>query len=822
LANCEECPLYERGRYVPSHFPDDSSSSDSDNHTVGERHLAFVGEAPARYEVAKGEPFVGMSGQLLNSVLNQYGVDRSQVLLTNAVSCNYPDSMKKLPKEAIEACRPRLMAELKTAGTTTVVPMGNSAVQSVFPKEQSKAGITSLRAGLPKQSGYLGENISVVPTFHPAACLRSQEKTPYLISDIGKAVSAKHLPRGWYEPNYEVVQPGSHSTSHIKQILESIRLLNKGEAVYLDIETGREKDVSFGNVLMEKMLCIGIGPSDMMHENHVYVFTAAAFQSRFVRDEFMALLDECRIVCQNGKFDIGVLRAWLGYPDFVGPVLSGDTMLKSYSLNEYGGVHGLEYMGMELLGCPDWKHVIHPYLRGEDGKGDVDYANIPRDILYKYNAFDVHVTRLLDGYLGERIDELGLTSGYNFTLRISNMLTFVEPRGMGFDIEYSQGLSDEYDLEKAEFQARLPIVSDPESKTKALREPHTLNPDSPKQVTQYYHANGVMVENTEADTLSALLPKYQIKEEVKETTRNILAIRGITKMDGTFVRGLREKVTDRGTVHPSFLVHGTTSGRLSARNPNSQNIPRAKQIKKQFIPSLPGRILVGVDMSQAELRVLTWLAKEEVTREIFNDPNRDLFVELCRSMFPDLFAGQPDPFVKGHPIRPLVKGFAYGMAYGRTAAGIAADPEFNMDVREAQGHMNLFQQTVPEITKYLEGVADKACRGEALISPWGRHRRFHLVTDMNRHAVRNEAKSFPAQSTASDIVLEAACRLTFDHQVYIINLVHDAIYSECTPDEAPEVAALISKTMIQVGEELVDGYVKFDTEAKFGNNWAEV
>jgi uracil-DNA glycosylase family 4 len=787
-----------------------------------ETRIALVGEAPGRTEIAEKATFVGPSGQLLDAILGQYGVAREEVFLTNACLCHYPESQfKKLPKEAIEACRPRLLAELEEVGATTVVPMGNSAVQSVFPPEVSKRGITSLRAGRPKRSTLLGDSTIVVPTFHPAFCLRAQERTPYLINDMNKAILGDNLPQTWYEPTVTVVD-SNYSESGATYLLHRLTDLNRDEPVFLDIETGREKDVSFGNVHMEKMLCIGIGPSDPTNSDTVFVFDAEVFRSDEVRQAFIELLDQCRIVCQNGKFDLGALRAWLGLPEFRALVLSGDTMLQSYALNEYGGVHGLEYMGMEWLGCPDWKHEIEPYKRGEDGKGPVDYANIPRNILFKYNAFDVHVTRLLFGFFGEQIDALGLTTGYNFTLRASNMLTIVEPRGMGFDSEYSAKLSEEFDVEAAEIEATLPIVADPDSSSKKLREPHTLNCNSPKQVTQYFAAHGIELENTEADTLTELLTTLDPDSEAASTLQKILRIRGITKMDGTFVRGMRERVTEAGTVHPSFLLHGTTSGRLSARNPNSQNIPRQEVIKRQFVPRAAGRVLVGVDMSQAELRVLTWLAKEEITQEIFNDPTRDLFVELCRQMFPHMFNGQPDKYVKKHPIRPLVKGFAYGMAYGRTAAGIAKDPEFNMDVREAQRHMDTFQRTVPRITAYLEDVADRACRMEPLRTAFGRYRRFHLVTELNRHAVRNEAKAFPAQSTASDIVIEAACRLTFDHKVPIINLVHDAIYADVPEDEAPATRDLISSVMIEVGEEVTEGYVRFATEGKIGTSWDQV
>jgi uracil-DNA glycosylase family 4 len=795
--------------------------------------LVFIGEAPGNVEIARGEPFLGPSGQLLNNVLGHYGVVRDQVTLTNATLCHYPKSMKKIPKEAIEACRPRLLHEIETANTTTVIPMGNSAIQGYLPKDMAKPGITQLRTGRPKV--HPTTNHTVVPTFHPAACLRSQEKFPLMLGDIGKAISSEYLPDLWYEPNIVVVEPGytingDTPTDLVRKIMET----NKGEIVFYDVETSKEKDVSYGNVHMNKLLCCGVGPTDPQFEDTVFVFTADCFEKSVFRTIWRALIAKTRIGAQNRKYDVNVMRQLLGYSTHEWPHLPGeDTMLQSYVNFEYAGVHGLEYMGMELLGTPDWKHAITPFVRGPDGKGDVDYANVPSDILYKYNAFDVHATRLLHRYFSRIIEEEGLEDAYRFTLRVSDMLTLVEPRGLGFDVPYSEELAADYHSERDALELSLPILpANPEAKSKHLKVPHRLNVDSPQQVLRYFHLNNVKVEDTEADTLAALLPKFEVPDDVKQTIKLILDIRKITKMDGTFVSGLAKKVTPEGTVHPSFLVHGTTSGRLSARNPNSQNIPRADQIKRQFIARSQERTLVGVDMSQAELRVLTWLAKEELTRDIFNDPSRDIFVELCRSMFPERYtASMSDKEVKslssmespGEPsIRTLVKTFAYGIAYGRTASGIAADPQFNMDVSVAQKHLDTFSKTVPNIIAFLEDCADRACNYEPLVSPFGRKRRFHLVTPLNRHAIRNEAKSFPAQTTASDIVLEAACRLTFDHEVFIVNLVHDAIYADVPISAAPLYRDLISRVMIETAEEITQGYVKFATEGKIGRSWADV
>src|SRR6476661_10323235 len=100
-AKCEECPLRERGRMVPSSYPTTSPVSLGDPVRPGPR-LAFIGEAPGRYEIAKQEVFIGPSGKLLNAVLETYGVNREDVFLGNATLCHYPDSMKVLPLEAIE------------------------------------------------------------------------------------------------------------------------------------------------------------------------------------------------------------------------------------------------------------------------------------------------------------------------------------------------------------------------------------------------------------------------------------------------------------------------------------------------------------------------------------------------------------------------------------------------------------------------------------------------------------------------------------------------------------------------------------------------
>jgi DNA polymerase I-like protein with 3'-5' exonuclease and polymerase domains len=88
--------------------------------------------------------------------------------------------------------------------------------------------------------------------------------------------------------------------------------------------------------------------------------------------------------------------------------------------------------------------------------------------------------------------------------------------------------------------------------------------------------------------------------------------------------------------------------------------------------------------------------------------------------------------------------------------------------------------------------------------------------------VENEAMAYLPQSTASDIGLEAAARIS-EEGVYLVNLVHDALYAEALPDEVDEVIALMDRIMVETGEEICGGgYVKFKTDAKIGERWSDV
>jgi uracil-DNA glycosylase family 4 len=133
---------------------------------VGNPHakLLFVGEGPGREEDLRGEPFVGRSGRLLDTLMRQeMGVDRSSCYIANVVLCRPPGNRDPLPAE-IEACRPHLEAKLELIDPAVVVSLGNFATRSLLGRSE---GIRRLRG-----RAYPFRNGQLVPTYHPAAALR--------------------------------------------------------------------------------------------------------------------------------------------------------------------------------------------------------------------------------------------------------------------------------------------------------------------------------------------------------------------------------------------------------------------------------------------------------------------------------------------------------------------------------------------------------------------------------------------------------------------------------------------------------------------------
>lgn len=155
VGNCTRCPLHEgRTKIV---------------HSTGnlQADLMFIGEAPGADEDAKGEPFVGRAGQLLNKIIEAIGLKREDVFIGNINRCRPPGNRTPTLPEA-ETCKPFLLREISVVRPKVIVVLGNTACQNLL---NTKVGITKLRGNF---QDYYG--VKVMPTFHPAYLLRDPSK----------------------------------------------------------------------------------------------------------------------------------------------------------------------------------------------------------------------------------------------------------------------------------------------------------------------------------------------------------------------------------------------------------------------------------------------------------------------------------------------------------------------------------------------------------------------------------------------------------------------------------------------------------------------
>jgi len=130
-------------------------------------NVVFVGEAPGENEDLTGRPFVGRSGKLLEKIMNEEGIERKDVMITNTVKCRPPGN-RDPTKEEMDACRPFLEHELK--GRKVIVGLGRSACRDMIGYEGKMADIVNKEMTVE----IAGESVIFIPAYHPAACIYSK------------------------------------------------------------------------------------------------------------------------------------------------------------------------------------------------------------------------------------------------------------------------------------------------------------------------------------------------------------------------------------------------------------------------------------------------------------------------------------------------------------------------------------------------------------------------------------------------------------------------------------------------------------------------
>ncbi len=321
--------------------------------------------------------------------------------------------------------------------------------------------------------------------------------------------------------------------------------------------------------------------------------------------------------------------------------------------------------------------------------------------------------------------------------------------------------------------------------------------------------------STSASVLEAMRGQHPVVDLVLEH-------RELSKIKSTYVDALPQQVNpETGRVHTSFNQTGTVTGRLASSDPNLQNIPVrsevGKKVRRAFIAP-KGKLLLSVDYSQVELRIVAHMARDKAMIEAFKE-GQDIHAVTASKIY-------KVPLEKVTPqMRRHAKAINFGLLYGMSPFGLTRTTDLTL--AEAENFVEEYFRNFPGVKKFLEETKRKAAEQGYVETLLGRRRYFpELQKPANRNArlrAEREAVNAPVQGTAADIMKLAMIavdkRLAEEgSDAKMLLQVHDELMLEVPEEELAETARLVQDTM----ENVYPLIVPLKTEAKAGPNWGEL
>lgn len=618
--------------------------------------------------------------------------------------------------------------------------------------------------------------------------------------------------RGWWDDS----KVNGYTCVSAEDVLKRIKEhLWSAKVLACDIET---RDTGYdGN----KVLLIGFAygdydsiviPAEYLNNAEVY----RSVQLLFNREDIV-------FIWQNGKFDTTRLYYLTGLQARV----DEDTMLLHYAcINERKGTHDLKGLGELYLQTPAWDDELDAYKKKWCAQHKVKikefkYDMIPMSILIPYLYRDCCTTF----QLFERLKALarpGSYDNYRRLIKASNVFKDIELNGCLVDMDYQYELDDQLDtlIVEAERHVRTEAARtwDPRQyaiDTGAKTATTVFNYKSPKQLKwMLEQVTGKRLQSANKDVLEALINEYPDRPFIQA----IAELRKYTKYMDTYVQGIQKIICPDGRVRCTFKLHGTETGRLSCADPNMQNIPRDKLIKNVFMAP-DGYVLIQLDYSQAELRVLAYLSQDEYLRETYRE-GKDLHDAMALRIFGEGFTKEQ---------RVAAKTVNFGIPYGRGPGSMAA--KMHMSISAAAQTIRDWFKAAPGAKAFVDEMRKIPHGEETYTTVFGRQRNY-IVTYENANHCENEAVNFPISSVASDLTMLSVCEI-YDKikdegiDARIVNTVHDSIVIECIDD--PEAIARVVEigtwTMSDMPKRyLLDPVLDFPfvADAEVGHTWGNL
>jgi DNA polymerase-1 len=574
-----------------------------------------------------------------------------------------------------------------------------------------------------------------------------------------------------------------------EQLAALIERLQSAPEISLDTETTSEDAMTAE--LVGISLAIEPGAGFYIPLAHSYLGAPRQLPRDLVIAKLKDILQTKPIIGQNLKYDAKILRRY-------GIELKNivfDSMLAAYLLDPESR-KDLNELARRYLG-----HSVMDF--SELGAARMDL--VPIEQAARYSIADAEaVIRLKEKMLPELRSKNQEKLFYEVELPLINVLIEMELNGILLDKEILREQAKELETLATQLLQDIFRLAGQD-----------FNPNSPKQVAYVLFEKLKLPvlrktktgPSTDAYVLQELASLHPLPEK-------LLAYRELEKLLSTYVKKLPEYINPRtGRVHTTFQQHITVTGRLSSTEPNLQNIPvrteLGGQIRKAFVAP-PGRVLIGADYSQIELRVLAHLSEDPGLIEAF-ERDEDVHARTAATIF-----NIPIESV-GPRERRIAKMINFGLSYGMTGYGLAQ--RTGLSRSEAEKFIKNYFENYPGVRAYMERVVREAEEKRYLETLLGRRRYFVELSSQTKR----EAINFPVQGTAADIMKLAMLRVyeriqSGEIRADMLLQIHDELIFEADAEAAERAAQLIKQTM----ESAFSLRVPLKVETHIGTNWGEI
>ena len=431
------------------------------------------------------------------------------------------------------------------------------------------------------------------------------------------------------------------------------------------------------------------------------------------------------------------------------------------------------------------------------------------EILYPYLAQVVKSIFDLKEIQSARLKEENMDSLYkNIEIKVARVLANMEFEGIHVSKKALEKMSDELDERIKILEASIHTLAGSE-----------FNIASPKQL------GIVLFEDLGLPPVKKTKTGYSTSVEVLEQLQHsheiiplIMEYRVLTKLNSTYAKGLVKDITRKGKIHTRYEQTLTQTGRLSSVNPNLQNIPtrieEGKKIRKAFIPASDDRVILSIDYSQIELRVLAHMAQDKGMIDAFTH-DLDIHTKTA-SEVNGVSLDEVTP-----TMRREAKAVNFGIVYGISDFGLSNN--LGITRKRAKEFIDKYLETFSGVNKYMTDIVEFAKEHGYVETLYNRRRALPEINAKNKIVASLNARlamNTPIQGTAADIIKLAMIN-AFDYiektkvDAKLLLQVHDELIFDVNKDVVDEFTI----EMVKIMEEAVELDVKLKAEASSGSSW---